>query len=105
MFFQLIALHCLADYSLQNDFVAKAKNPSAPLPGVPWWLILAVHSAIHAGTVSLVAPPWCVATEFVSHFVIDYGKCKGWFGSGQKAFIIDQGLHVGFKAVYVLGSM
>lgn len=102
MLFQLIALHCLADYPLQGDFLAKGKNPTVPMRGVPWWLMMAVHSTIHAAGVSLVAPAWCVAVEFVSHFIIDLAKCKGWLGSGERAFVIDQVLHVLFKALYVV---
>jgi hypothetical protein len=33
----LIAGHALADYPLQGDFLSRAKNRSAPIPGFPWW--------------------------------------------------------------------
>lgn len=33
----LLAGHALCDYPLQGDFLAKAKNRAAPLPGVPWY--------------------------------------------------------------------
>ena len=34
--FWLMVGHALADYPLQGDFLAKAKNRTAPIPGVPW---------------------------------------------------------------------
>jgi hypothetical protein len=98
---ELIAAHCLADYPLQGDFMARGKNPVAPLPDVPWWLILASHAAIHAGAVALFAPGFCAGIEFVSHFAIDYAKCRGWLGSGERGFIVDQAAHVAFKLFYV----
>ena len=50
----LLAAHALCDYPLQGDFLAKAKNPAQPIPGVPWWCAMAAHCAIHAGAVLLV---------------------------------------------------
>lgn len=40
----MIGLHMLADYPLQGDFLAKAKNRRVPVPGVPWWQALGAHS-------------------------------------------------------------
>lgn len=100
MLTQLLALHALCDYPLQSDFVARGKNHVAPLPGVPWWVVMAAHAAIHAGAVSLVAPAWCVGAEFFSHAVLDYAKNAGWFGSGKTAFCLDQAAHVLCKLAY-----
>lgn len=33
----LVAGHALADYPLQGDFLARAKNRTAPIAGFPWW--------------------------------------------------------------------
>lgn len=37
LFAALVAGHALADYPLQGDFLARAKNRAAPIPGVPWF--------------------------------------------------------------------
>ena len=51
MLFVLVVAHFLCDFPLQGDFLAKAKNPEAPLPGVPWQWAMLAHAAIHAGAV------------------------------------------------------
>jgi hypothetical protein len=42
------------------------------------------------------------AFEFVAHFVIDFGKCEGWYGGGSASYNIDQVLHVLSKVIWVL---
>lgn len=101
---QLLALHALCDYPLQGDFMARAKNRHSSLPGVPWWIVLASHAAIHAGAVSLVAPLWCACLEFSAHMFIDFAKNEGWFGKGETAFIWDQAGHVLCKLNYAVFS-
>ena len=102
MLFWLLVGHALADYPLQGDFLAKAKNHSAPIPGVPWVHGLVWHSAIHAGAVALATGSVALGCgEFMVHCVIDYGKCGGWFGQGARAFNIDQTLHVLCKMAWV----
>ena len=96
--FWLVVAHAVCDYPLQGDFLAKAKNHKAPIPGVDWWIALGAHSAIHAGAVALVTGNivWGVA-EFAVHFVIDHMKCAGVFG-----FRTDQILHISTKvAIWV----
>lgn len=98
-FFALIVGHALADYPLQGDFMAKAKNPTAPIPGVPWWIVMAAHCMIHAGWVAMVTGSvWLGMAEFVAHFLIDSCKCYGKYG-----FAEDQLLHVACKVGLVLG--
>lgn len=93
----LVFGHCLADYPLQGDFLAKAKNHKAPIPGVPWPTALLAHAAIHAGVVLLVTGSlWFALAEFVGHAVIDHTKCAGRIG-----FNTDQGLHLAMKAAYI----
>ena len=88
--------HFIADYPLQGDFLAKAKNHLAPLPGVPWWQALVAHSGIHAGAVLLVTGmPWLALAEFVAHAGIDFSKC-----AGRISFNTDQFLHLLCKAVW-----
>lgn len=96
LFLLLVAAHALADYPLQGDFLAKAKNVSAPLPGVPWYQALGAHAAIHAGSVGvLTGSVWLGLAEFVAHCAIDHAKCRGRIG-----FNTDQGAHVACKLLW-----
>lgn len=93
----LLAAHALCDYPLQGDFLAKAKNPTQPIPGVPWWCAMAAHCAIHAGAVLLLTSSLIAACfEFVAHWVTDVAKCRGEIG-----FVADQAAHVAFKVAFV----
>ena len=98
-FLALVFFHALADFPLQGDFLAKAKNPLTPLPGIPWAWAMTMHTTIHAGAVLLVTGSYLLAgVELVMHWIIDDNKCRGHFGFG-----IDQGLHVMCKAFWALG--
>ena len=95
--FLLLAVHALADYPLQGDFLAKAKNRHAPIPGVPWWQALTAHALIHAGGVFVVTGSLAFAAiELSAHWLIDNAKC-----SGRLTFNADQMLHVICKIAYV----
>lgn len=97
-FFALLIGHALADYPLQGDFLARAKNASNPVPGVPWYQALGAHALIHGGAVWLVTGVWWLgAMEVVVHALIDHAKC-----TGHITFNIDQSLHVACKGSYVL---
>ena len=92
----LTVAHFLADYPLQGDFLARAKNRTAPIPGLPWWQALVAHSAIHAGAVLLVLGlPWLALAEFVAHAAIDDSKC-----AGRISYNTDQFLHLLCKAIW-----
>lgn len=94
----LLAAHALFDYALQGDFMAKAKNPAAPILGVPWYQPMAAHCFIHATAVYFITGMvFAGIVEFVAHFVIDYMKCTGKLTYNQ-----DQYLHLACKAGYVL---
>lgn len=98
LLFLMLAWHALADYPLQGDFLAKAKNESAPIPGVPWYQALAAHSMIHAGGVAVITGSVILGMcEAVAHFAIDRAKCRGMIG-----FNLDQALHVGCKALWTV---
>lgn len=93
----LIAGHFLADYALQGDFMAKAKNHRAPIPGVPWATVLGSHAAIHGATVFLITgSPVFGCIELVGHALIDYTKCDG-----RISYNTDQALHIAMKGAYV----
>lgn len=97
MFGALLVGHALADYPLQGDFLARAKNRTAPIPGVPWWQALGAHALIHAGAVGFITGLWWLgAIELVAHGVIDDAKCKG-----RLSFNQDQALHALCKLAWV----
>lgn len=94
--FWLLIGHAVADYPLQGDFLAKAKNETAPIPGVPWWVAMHNHCLIHAGVVWLVTGSVGFAlTEYVLHYFIDRAKCRG-----RTDFLTDQVLHTACKGAY-----
>ena len=97
-FLLMLAWHALADYPLQGDFLAKAKNRTMPIPGVPWYQALGAHAAIHAvGVGILTGSTWLAMAEFTAHFLIDDAKCRGRIG-----FNTDQSLHVACKAAWAI---
>jgi hypothetical protein len=106
MLFWLIVGHAVADYPLQGDFLAKAKNHAAPLPGIPWIHGLLPHAAIHAGAVALATgSPLLGCAEFAAHALIDYGKSAGWYGApGPRSFHADQALHVASKVLWAAAA-
>lgn len=103
LFGALIVAHMLCDYPLQGDFLAKAKNHRAPLPGVPWQQALAAHSLIHGGAVWLLTGLWWLgAAETAAHALTDYLKSDRRPGFG---FHSDQAVHILFKGLWVLIAM
>jgi len=88
--------HAIADYPLQGDFLAKAKNRLAPLPGVPWYQALGAHAIIHGGFVGIITGnlPLGIA-EAVAHAIADDSKCSGKIG-----FNGDQLIHIATKVVW-----
>jgi hypothetical protein len=98
--------HALADYALQSEFMAKAKNRHQPPPpgNTPadfsptlWVFVLSAHCAIHAGMVwALTACGWLGLAEFCLHWIIDWLRAEGRLG-----FHADQLSHLACKAAYV----
>lgn len=100
LLFKLIVLHFLCDYPLQGDFLSKAKNHTAPIPGIPWMQALFAHAVIHGGAVWLVTGSLGLAAiEIVLHALTDYLKC-----GNSISFNADQFIHLGCKAMYVAFS-
>lgn len=92
----LLAGHALADYPLQGDFIAKAKNRANPIPGFPWWQALWPHAAMHGAIVAFVTGIWWLfIAETVIHFITDDAKCMGRLTLNQ-----DQAIHIGCKVVW-----
>lgn len=92
----LIFAHALADYPLQGEFLARAKNRCNPIPGFPWWQALGAHAVIHAGFVGMLTNSVGLAiAELCVHFFTDDLKCRGRIGLNT-----DQAIHVGCKIVW-----
>jgi hypothetical protein len=99
-FAALVAAHAVADYPLQGDFLSKAKNRTAPIPGVPWYQALGAHAIIHGGAVALITgKPSLGVAEAVVHAITDDLKCRGKLTYNQ-----DQAIHVGCKALWAMLS-
>lgn len=97
LFLFFMFAHALADYPLQNDFLAKAKNRNTPIPGMPWWICLGWHAAIHAGFVLLLTGSALLfLIELVAHWVIDDLKCRQEINFEQ-----DQFFHIVCKGIYI----
>ncbi len=89
----LLAAHALADYPLQGDFLSKAKNRTAPIPGVPWYQALGAHVVIQGASVALITGIWWLfIAEAVIHWFTDDAKCRG-----KIDFNTDQAIHVACK--------
>ncbi|WP_208452768.1 DUF3307 domain-containing protein [Burkholderia gladioli] len=99
-FFELFAAmlvgHAIADYPLQGDFLARAKNRAFPIPGVPWYQALGSHALMHGGAVWLLTGSvWLGMAEAAAHALIDDAKCTGKIGFNQ-----DQSLHAACKLLW-----
>lgn len=94
----LILGHFLADYPLQGDFIARGKNRTNPIPGIPWYHPMASHAFIHGGFVGIITGSvWLGLAEFVIHGITDDAKCRGEIG-----YNVDQGIHILCKVAWVL---
>lgn len=88
----LMAGHFVADYPLQGDFLANAKQKG---PLRLWHLF--GHAAIHGGAVGLITGSLALGLiETVVHVAIDEAKTRGF-----TTFAQDQALHVICKALWV----
>ncbi len=96
--FWLTALHFVADFRLQSDFMARNKVQGS---SSIWPWVLSAHCATHAAAVAFVLSPALGALEFVSHAATDYLKGRGLFGRGAAAFHVDQIAHLATKFVWL----
>lgn len=96
MFALMVFAHALADYPLQGEFLARAKNRTAPIAGMPWYQALAAHAIIQGGFVGILSGSISLAVaEAVVHAITDDLKCRGKLG-----FNMDQVIHIGSKIVW-----
>lgn len=101
VFAALMFWHALADYPLQNDFLAKAKNRNTPFPGIDWYIALFWHSVIHAGGVWFITGSlWLGLVELFLHFLIDDAKCRNFI-----TFKEDQLFHVICKVAFAIAAV
>lgn len=92
----LIFAHAVADYPLQGDFLARAKNRINPIPGFPWWQALTAHAIIHAGFVYVITGSLALGgAELVAHWITDDLKCRGKINLNT-----DQAIHVICKIIW-----
>ena len=96
LFLKLAMGHALADFALQNDFVAKYKSHKS---GADFWFwVLLAHSLIQGGMVYIITGNIVLGIiETILHGIIDFLKCEGVFG-----FHVDQTLHYICKLVYCI---
>lgn len=95
----LLFAHALADFALQSEFIASAKNRHNDIiKGERVWpFVMSAHCAIHAGFVFLITQSIILFfAEFLAHFIIDYVKCDK-----KINFAADQFLHIGCKVAWV----
>lgn len=103
--FLLVFGHSLADYALQNRFMAIGKNPTLkhlPEYNTPnsrkWYHKMIAHCSIHGGMVMLFTGSVGLGIlEFAMHWIIDMQKCKKNINAD-----VDQALHILCKIIYAL---
>lgn len=96
LFAAMVVGHAIADYPLQGDFLAKAKNRAMPIPGVPWFQALGAHAVMHGGMVwAITGSVWFGLAETAAHAAIDDAKC-----TGKLSFNGDQALHIACKLLW-----
>jgi hypothetical protein len=101
MMIALFGAHFYFDYAGQGDFMARAKNRLAPIPGVPWHSVLTAHAAIHGTAVALITGLWPLFwTELAIHWMTDDAKCRG-----QISYRVDQFIHLCCKFVWYAIAM
>lgn len=87
----LVMCHCIGDYVLQSDFLAKTKGTNL--------YHLFVHCVLYLVPFSIVfGVDWKLGILFVSHFIIDILKAKY-----QKIiYVTDQILHYLILTIYLM---
>ena len=89
--FLLVMCHCIGDYVLQTDFLAKTKGTNL--------YHLFVHCVLYLVPFAIVfGVDWKLGVLFVSHFIIDILKAKY-----QKIrYVTDQVLHYLILTIYLM---
>ena len=89
--FLLVVCHCIGDYVLQADFLAKTKGTNL--------YHLFVHCVLYLVPFAIVFGfGWKLGVLFISHFIIDILKAKY-----QKIrYVTDQVLHYLILTIYLM---
>lgn len=107
LLFYLLAAHALMDFALQSNSMAgcKCRCSSDPLARqVPWYYWLTAHAVLHGAAAGAVvgwfgfgwnAVVLVALAETAVHWVVDFGKCEGWYGLAT-----DQAVHIGCKGAW-----
>lgn len=96
MLLYLVVGHFLADYPLQGDFLATAKDRNSVLGKLFWRHALTAHSMIHAGFVFLITGSFLLAIlEGMIHGTTDFLKCEK-----KISLNTDQAIHILCKIVW-----
>lgn len=96
--FALCCWHALADFALQNDFIANAKNRNTDLGKNFWRPVLLAHALIHGIGVNIITGSLLLGlAEVAVHFVIDLSKCDA-----KITFNQDQSLHYFCKLLWTI---
>lgn len=99
--FWMLVGHALADYPLQGDFLAQAKNRNTALGAQFWPWALGSHALIHGGAVALATGSVGLGlAETILHAVIDEAKCSGHLTLNE-----DQAAHVLCKITWALAVL
>jgi hypothetical protein len=97
MLFWLVVGHFLADYPLQGDFLATAKDRNSALGKLFWRHALTAHAFIHAAFVALFTGSIALALcEAVIHAFTDHAKCQK-----RISLNADQAIHLLCKVLWV----
>lgn len=99
-FVLLMIGHFWADFSSQNDFIAKFKSPIVEGKYNSWFIYcLSAHCAMHALYVLIITLSFKLALiMFITHFLIDVTKCLN-----KISFHGDQILH--FMIIAIISYM
>jgi hypothetical protein len=98
MLFWLMVGHVLADYPLQGDFLAVAKNHNTPVGKLFWPYALSAHALIHAAFVALFTGSIALGlAEALIHAATDRLKCNE-----KISLLADQLVHIACKIVWAV---
>lgn len=98
VFFLLMFGHFLADYPLQGEFLAQAKNRNTEIGKIFWKHALPAHAFIHGGFVALITGSLTLGVlEIIAHGYTDFLKCENKITLDQ-----DQAIHIICKVVWTM---
>lgn len=90
------AAHFLADFPLQGDFLAQAKNRHTKAGEIFWSYALPGHALIHGAFVMVITGSvWLCIAETIAHGVTDWLKCEEKISART-----DQAVHLACKVAW-----